>query len=270
MTSRGICRVFQNRLRGQAVSQTATIPVGVTNRHFHISREHLDTLYGPGYELTVLRQISQRGQFAARETLAVEGPRGRIDAIRIVGPVRQQTQLEIAPSDARVLGVSPPVRYSGDLAGSAGGRIIGPRGVVEISAGIIIPQRHIHADPEAAARLGLANGDRVYTAPVREGPVRPGSESRDVIFTNVLVRVDPTFVLDFHIDVDEANAAGLESGDRVSIAGRPKRARGRWITERDVWQAILQKKKIRLHADSRLTPAARDLGRAHRIFEERS
>jgi hypothetical protein len=170
-----------------------------------------------------------------------------------------------------VLGISPPVRYSGDLAGSAGGRIIGPRGVVELTEGIIIPQRHIHTDPQTAADLGIADGERVCVAPVRTGPDDPADEPRDVIFTNVLVRVDPTFVLDFHIDIDEANASGLKTGDRVFIAGRAREAeaaRSRWITERDVWQAILQKRKIRLSSNTRLTPAARDLGRAHRIFEE--
>jgi len=253
------------------VNEAATIPVGVTNRHFHISRDHLDLLFGPGYELTVLRPITQRGQFAAEETLAVEGPKGRIDEIRIVGPVRPQTQLEIAPSDARRLGITPPVRYSGSLSGSAGGRVIGPRGVVELSEGIIIPQRHIHADPQTAARLGVADGDRVYVAPVQQGAADPTTESRTLIFANVLVRVDPTFVLDFHIDVDEANASGLKTGDVVALLGREPRLdspQGRWITERDVWQAILQKRKIRLGSNTRVTPAAWDLGRARRVFEE--
>lgn len=255
------------------MSSAKRIPVGVTNRHIHISQAHLDQLFGSGHRLQNRRPITQKGQFAAVETVRVEGPKGVLESVRIVGPPRLRTQVEVAPSDARVLGLSPPVRYSGDLEGSPGARLVGPRGSVDLPEGVIIPQRHIHADPATAAAFGIQDGNRVYVGPVDSAPAANRSESRAVIFTNVLVRVDPSFVLDFHIDVDEANACGLQTGDQVRILGGTLEAPGvneGWITERDVWNAILKKKKIRLRRHSRVTPAAWDLGRAHRIFEETS
>lgn len=249
---------------------TKPIPVGVSNRHLHISERDLWQLFGPGYRLSRLRDISQKGQYAAHETVEAVGPQGRIQNIRIVGPPRAQTQLEISPSDAYRLGVAAPVRYSGDLEGTPGITLIGPQGELHLSRGVIIPQRHIHMSPRDAREFGVHDRARVMVAAPVPGQLNPMHESRRLIFDNVLVRVDPSFVLDFHIDTDEANAAGLRNGDSVYLLGfsdlqalAPAR---KWITENDVWQAILQKRKIRVDAQTRMTPAARDLGRAHNIF----
>lgn len=251
------------------------IPVGVTNRHFHISQKDLEPLFGAGYKLRNLRNISQRGQFACHETLDVEGPKGKITGIRIVGPARGQTQLELARSDAYRLGIDPPVRYSGDLRATAGIQVIGPAGQIELSEGVIVPQRHIHMSPSDASNFGVRNGDRVFVAPAAEGPIDPGCEARTVIFGNVLIRVDDSFVLDFHIDIDEANAAGLKTGDHVHIVGhdrqtsstRPVATGGRLITENDVRQALLRHRKIVVPEGAKITPAALELGKAHGVFE---
>ena len=255
------------------MSRTAKrpIPVGVSNRHFHISQKDLETLFGRGHTLTHLRDISQRGQFACEETLEVIGPKGRIPAIRIVGPARGQTQLEIARSDAYRLGLDPPVRYSGDLAGSAGVRVRGPAGELELHEGVIIPQRHIHMSPRDAREFGVRDRQRVFVAPLRETALDPGCEPRTVIFGNVLIRVDESFVLDFHLDIDEANAAGLRTGDHVYIVrsdpgGQPVSNR-RLITENDVRRAILEHRKIAVPPGAIVTPAARDLANAHDVFE---
>lgn len=244
-----------------------TIPVGVSNRHFHLAQSDLEKLFGRGYQLTKLRDISQKGQFAANETLTVLGPKGKIENIRLVGPTRGQTQLEISRSDAVTLGINPPVRYSGDLKGSAGARLLGPKGELELHEGIIIPQRHIHMSPEDAKRFEVRDRDRVIIAPLPKMLV-PGSEDRGVIFDNVLIRVDKNFVLDFHLDTDEANAAGLSNGDKVRLVGKSAHAteHKKLITENDVRRAILEKRRIKVPPGAKITPAAAELAKAHKVF----
>jgi putative phosphotransacetylase len=246
-----------------------TIPVGVSNRHFHISQADLEILFGAGYQLTKLRDISQKGQFAANETLTVVGPKGKIEKIRIVGPTRGKTQLEISRSDAVLLGLDPPVRYSSDLANSAGARLIGPKGELDLKEGVIIAQRHIHMSPSDAKSFGVKDRDRVVVAPVSKMPV-PNSEDRAIIFDNVLIRVHENFVLDFHLDHDEANAAGLKTGDQVRILGLSNRAvaeqPAKLITENDVRRAILEKRRIKVPAGAKITPAAAELAKAHKTF----
>ncbi len=247
------------------------IPVGVSNRHFHISQKDLEILYGSGHQLQKLRDISQRGQFATQETLDVVGPKGKIERIRIVGPTRGQTQLEISASDTYRLGIKPPVRYSGDLAGSAGARLIGPAGQIDLPEGIIIPQRHIHMSPSDARAFRVRDRARVFVAPVEQHAIDPKNEARTIIFANVLIRVDESFVLDFHLDTDEANASGLKNGDHVYIVRADTKAQpaknSKLITENDVRLAITQKRKILVPASAIVTPAARDLAKAHDIFE---
>ncbi len=247
------------------------IPVGVSNRHFHISQKDLEVLFGIGHHLQVLRDISQKGQYAAQETIDVEGPKGKINRIRIVGPTRGQTQLEISRTDAIKLGIDPPVRYSGDLAGSPGAKLIGPAGELILPEGIIIPQRHIHMSPREARLFGVRDRQRVFVAPFSEKSFDPRDEPRTTIFGNVLIRVDPTFVLDFHLDTDEANAAGMTSGDHVYIVrndveSQPVRNR-KLITEHDVRQAMMQHRKIIVPDGALITPAARDLAKAHDVFD---
>jgi len=246
-----------------------TIPIGVSNRHFHISQADLETLFGTGYQLTKLRDISQKGQFAANETLTVVGPKGMIEKIRIVGPTRGKTQLEISRSDAVLLGIDPPVRYSGDLTGSASVHLVGPKGELHLKEGVIIAQRHIHTSPVDAKNFGVKDRDRVVIAPIAK-MLPPNSEDRTVIFDNVLIRVHESFVLDFHIDLDEANAAGLKTGDEVRLLGlsacpaaEPAKS---LITENDVRRAILEKRRIKVPAGAKITPAAAELAKAHKVF----
>ena len=184
------------------------IPVGVSNRHIHLSKEHLAELFGKDYELTVLKELSQPGQFAAAETVAVEGPKGRIENVRILGPARSMTQLEISKTDSYKLGIDPPVRLSGNIDGTPGITIQGPNGIVVIENGVIIAKRHIHMTPQDAERFSVKDKQVVKVKTLGE---------RALIFDKVVVRVSENFALDMHIDTDEANAAGLKTGDRVEI-----------------------------------------------------
>lgn len=257
--------------RQQSIVMPLPIFVGVTNRHFHLSQADLEKLFGTAYQLTKLRDISQKGQFAAIETLSVVGPKGKIESIRIVGPARGKTQLEISRTDAIVLGLDPPVRYSGDLQGSAGAKLIGASGEVVLTEGVIIPQRHIHMSPADAKAFGVRDRDRVVVASLASaGGAAPQSEDRTVIFDNVLIRVHESFMLDFHVDTDEANAAGLRTGDKVFITGKSAQrgaAEARTlITENDVRRAILEKRHIKLPPHAKITPAAAELAKAHKVF----
>ncbi|WP_327865874.1 acetate/propionate family kinase [Aneurinibacillus aneurinilyticus] len=184
------------------------IPVGISNRHVHLSREHLDILFGKGYELTKIKDLRQKGQFAAEETIDIEGPKGKISHVRILGPERNKTQVEISKTDGYVLGVNPPMRDSGDLAETPGITISGPRGQVMLQEGLIIAARHIHMNETDAAKIGVKDNEHVS--------VRVDGE-RSLILEKVLCRVHPSFVLEFHIDTDEGNAAGLKNSDVVEI-----------------------------------------------------
>ncbi|HHY63291.1 MAG: phosphate propanoyltransferase [Bacillota bacterium] len=184
------------------------VPVGVSNRHLHLSRADLDTLFGEGYELTVRKDLSQRGQYASEETVDVVGPKGTISRVRVLGPVRKRTQVEISRTDSFKLGVQPPVRDSGDLDGSPGIKLIGPKAEITIPVGVIVAKRHIHMTPEEAERIGLKDKDIVMTKV---------NGARALIFDEVLVRVDDSYTWEFHIDTDEANAACLGNGDLVTI-----------------------------------------------------
>ena len=246
-----------------------TIPLGVSSRHFHISQADLEILFGSNYQLTKLRGISQKGQFAANETLTAAGPKGKIEKIRIVGPTRGKTQLEISRSDAVLLGLDPPVRYSSDLTNSAKAHLIGPKGELDLKEGVIIAQRHIHMSPADAKNFGVKDRDRVVVAPAAK-TASPNSEARTVIFDNVLIRVHESFVLDFHIDLDEANAAGLKTGDQVRILGLSEHhvtePAAKLITENDVRRAMLEKRRIKVPTGAKITPAAAELAKAHKVF----
>jgi putative phosphotransacetylase len=184
------------------------VPIGVSARHIHLSPEHIEALFGKGYELTVLKPLSQPGQFAAQETVRVVGPKGSFPRVRILGPARGRTQLEVSKTDAITLGLQPPVRESGNIEGTPGIRLEGPAGAVEIPEGVIIAARHIHFHPSDAERWGIQDKQRLK--------VRVGGE-RGLVFENVIARVSDQFALDMHIDTDEANAAGVMSGDLADI-----------------------------------------------------
>lgn len=184
------------------------LSVGISNRHLHLSAEDIETLFGKGYELTKFKDLSQPGQYAAEEKVDLVGPKGTLKGVRVLGPARKQTQVEISLTDSFVLGVKPPVRDSGDLEASPGVKIVGPKGEVDISEGVIVAGRHIHMHTDDAAKFGVEDRERVS--------VRTTGE-RSVLFENVLVRVHPTFALEMHVDVDEGNAAGLKNGDMVEL-----------------------------------------------------
>jgi putative phosphotransacetylase len=184
------------------------VPVGVSARHIHLSQEHINILFGEGYELKVMKDLSQPGQYAAEETVAVIGPKGKFDKVRILGPARNKTQLEISRTDSFALGVPAPTRESGNTEGTPGIKIVGPAGEVETTDGVIVAARHIHFHTSDAEKWGIKDKQLLS--------VRVNSE-RPVIFENVVARVHETFALDMHIDTDEANAAAVKNGDMAEI-----------------------------------------------------
>lgn len=188
------------------------VPIGISNRHVHLARHDVDLMFGPGYELTVLKDL-QPGQFAARETVTLIGPKGIIEKVRVLGPVRKTTQVEISRADGYKLGLNPPVRDSGDLEGTPGLVLVGPRGAVTLEKGVIIARRHIHMNPKDAEHFGVRDGSRVDIEVVG---------LRGIVYKNVLVRVHKDFELEMHVDLEEGNAADLKNGDRVLIKGHSK------------------------------------------------
>ena len=185
------------------MNEKLRIPISASVRHVHLCRKDVEALFGAGHQLTPAKPLSQPGQFACEETVTVCGPKGRIERVRVLGPERQETQLEISRTDEFKLGVDAPVRASGKLDGTPGIRLEGPEGVVELEKGVIQAARHIHMTPADAERLGVE--DRQWVM------VRVGGE-RGIIFDDVLVRVKESYVLDMHLDTDEANAADLGPG----------------------------------------------------------
>ncbi len=183
------------------------VPVGLSNRHCHLSKAHIEILFGEGYELTKFKDLSQPGQYAANEKITVVGPKGSLE-MRVLGPARGESQVEVSLTDGFVLGVVPPVRDSGDTAGSPGAKLVGPKGEVVMEKGIIAAARHIHMHTSDAEAFGLKDKDVVSVK--TEG-------KRGLVFDNVLVRAHETFALEFHLDIDEGNAAGLKNGDKVAV-----------------------------------------------------
>ena len=174
--------------------------VETSARHVHLSQEHLEVLFGAGYELTKKKDLSQPGQYACEERVTVVGGKKEMPGVSILGPVRKDTQVELSLTDARSIGVAAPVRESGDIAGSGSCKLVGPCGEVEITEGIIAAKRHIHATPEDAQELGVADKDIVS--------VKIDTDGRSLVFGDVVVRVSPSYALAMHIDTDESNAAG--------------------------------------------------------------
>lgn len=168
-------------------------------RHLHVSREHLDILFGKGYELTVKKDLSQPGQYACAERVDVVGPKKTLTGVSILGPVRPATQVEISLTDARSIGVAAPIRESGDTANSGGCKLVGPCGEVELTEGVIAAKRHIHMTPEDAVEFNVKDKDVVS--------VKVESDDRSLVFGDVVVRVNSNFALAMHIDTDESNAA---------------------------------------------------------------
>ena len=195
---------------GGAASDALEIPVGISNRHIHLSREDMETLFGRGYELTPMKELSQPGQYACKETLTLVGPSMRaIEGVRVLGPLRSKSQVEISATDSFQLKVKPPVRESGKIEGSAPVTIIGPRGVVSLPEGCIIANRHVHMSPDDAARFGVVDGDYI--------DVDVCSGTRKSRWFDVQIRVHKDFRLEMHVDTDDANSAGLKNGSVVTV-----------------------------------------------------
>jgi propanediol utilization protein len=188
------------------------IPLSVSARHVHLAREQVAALFGPGHELTRYKDLSQPGQFACNERVTLNGPRGSIADVRILGPVRAEAQVEISRTDERQLGIDAPIRASGDLAGSPGIELVGPAGRLQLERGVIQALRHIHMSPADAQLYGVRDKDWVM--------VRVGGE-RGLVFDDVLVRVHADYVLDMHLDTDEANAADLGPGASGTLLKGP-------------------------------------------------
>ena len=184
------------------------IPVGISNRHVHLSKADLDTLFGQEFQLTVMKELSQPGQYASEQKVTLVGPNGVVENVRILGPVRNKTQVEVSLSDCFKLGIKAPVRDSGDLENSAGITLVGPKGSVTIKDGVIIAARHIHMHPKDAEAFGVKDKERVCIKV-------PGL--RGLVFNEVLVRVSEKHQLEMHVDLDEANAASLRNQDIVEI-----------------------------------------------------
>lgn len=191
----------------QAPSQAPdTVPVGISNRHIHLSKEDLATLFGEGYSLTPIKDLSQPGQYACKEQLTIIGPSMRaIEGVRVLGPVRSASQVEISLTDAYQLKLRPPVRESGNLKGSAPITIVGPKGVVSLKEGCIIANRHIHMSESEAKAFSLKDFDRVTVEVV--DAVRPAR------WYGVQVRVSDAFRLEMHVDTDDANSVGMSAKD---------------------------------------------------------
>ena len=193
-------------------SSEGDIPVGISNRHIHLTREHVETLFGKGYQLNKIKDLSQPGQFACKEQLTIVGPSMRaIEGVRVLGPERKASQVEISRTDSFTLKVKPPVRESGDIKGSAPITIIGPKGIVTLSEGCIIANRHIHMSLEEAARYNVTDGEYVDVLLCGE---------RKSMFYDVQIRAHKDFRLEMHIDTDDANAAGVGNGTKVKLIRR--------------------------------------------------
>lgn len=188
--------------------ETFKVPVGISNRHIHLSQEDLEVLFGAGSKLTPTKDLSQPGQFACEEQVTLVGSKGTMEGVRVLGPVRKATQIELAATDTFKLGVKPPVRDSGDLEGTPGLEIVGPKGKVQLDKGVIIAARHIHMTPVDAQKYNLKNGDHVKVTV--DGP-------RGGVFDHVLIRVSPNYALDMHVDTDEGNAFVLKNGMQLDV-----------------------------------------------------
>lgn len=184
------------------------VPVGISNRHLHISQEHLELLFGQGAALTNIKDLTQPGQYACNECVNVVGPKGMIEKMRILGPTRPQTQVELAQTDARKLGIKAPLSNSGQLTGSPGCVLVGPQGYVILDEGVIVAKPHVHLHTSDGERLGIKDKEMVdlYFSGAKSGAI-----------FNIMARVHEEFALDVHVDTDEANAYLLGNNARALL-----------------------------------------------------
>lgn len=184
------------------------VEIGISNKHLHLSQEDLEKLFGQGYELTPIKDLKQPGQYASDEKVDIVGPKGTLKGIRILGPTRPETQVELAMTDARNIGIDAPIRESGVLDGSPGIKLVGPKGEVTIDKGTIIALRHIHLSSKQAEEANVTDKELVD---VKTTGTRP------IVFEDVLIRAGDKYEREFHLDTDEANAAGLKNNDLGEI-----------------------------------------------------
>lgn len=205
LIARMVMEVLESR---EKESNGFAVPIGVSARHIHLTQEHVEILFGKGYQLTKKKEL-MGGQYASNEQVTIVGLKLRaIENVRILGPVRKRSQVEISATDAIRLGVKAPIRESGNVKGSAPIAVVGPKGVIYLEEGCIIAKRHIHMAPKDAMAAGVADGQTVS--------VKADNE-RGTVFNHVQIRVDESFTLEMHIDTDEANAAKIATGQTVTI-----------------------------------------------------
>lgn len=201
--------VLQQVLKNQSSPpHDGKIPIGVSARHVHLAQAEVEQLFGENYQLTPKFELSQPGQFAAEETVVIAGPKGSIERVRILGPARSLSQVEVSWTDAMKLGIKPPLRISGDIQGSSPVTLIGPKGSVVLNEGLIIAQAHIHMSPEDSAKFNVVDGQSVQ---IKVEGIRP------IILSNVVIRVSERYRLEMHIDTDEANAGLIQQGTLAEI-----------------------------------------------------
>lgn len=201
--------VLQQVLKNQSSPpHDGKIPIGVSARHVHLAQAEVEQLFGENYQLTPKFELSQPGQFATEETVVVAGPKGSIERVRILGPARSLSQVEVSWTDAMKLGLKPPLRISGDIQGSSPVTLIGPKGSVVLNEGLIIAQAHIHMSPADSAKFNVIDGQSVQ---IKVEGIRP------IILSNVVIRVSERYRLEMHIDTDEANAGLIQQGTLAEI-----------------------------------------------------
>ena len=188
--------------------QELGISVGISNRHIHLCQEDVEALFGSGYQLTIKKWLKQPGQYATAETVTIVGPKGSLANVRVLGPTREKSQLEISKTDSFALGVKAPINESGDLTHAGAVCVLGPKGMVTLKQNVIVAKRHIHMSPMDAAKFNVVNKQLVA--------IKTSGE-REMIFMDTVIRVDDNFRLECHLATDEANAASLKNGSKVTI-----------------------------------------------------
>ena len=261
--------VLKKVLKEEAYLPSNGVPIAVSARHVHLSEHDVIALFGPSYKLKKMKDLSQPNQFAAEETVIIVGPKGAIERVRVLGPARMQTQVEVSGTDTIKLGINPALRQSGDISGSAPITIVGPKGSIHLEEGLIIAQAHIHMTPNDAIHFGVSNGQQVK---IRIQSARP------ITFEQVLIRVSPAYQLEMHIDTDEANAGLIQSGElgelvidnqvvnntKVTPERRVDKASdslydGKLLSEADITN--ISSSHIRIPKTTIITPLARDRAR---------
>lgn len=182
------------------------INVGVSSRHVHLHEDHVKALFG--HDLTCYKDLTQPGQYACNEKVDLIGPKGTIKGVRVLGPTRRATQVEVSKTDSIILGLDVPLRMSDDIEGTPGIKLVGEKGEIMLDKGVIVAKRHIHMSPEDAQKAGVVDGETVWVS---------ANTPRKFVMGDIVVRVSGKFALDFHVDTDEANAVWLKSGDKIRI-----------------------------------------------------